>query len=508
MLATVVKCLIGDNLADDQDADIAFAAPQSVRLDGPDPAFSRAQLRARTLRQALEGLGPFYIKIGQILSTRPDLVSAATTIELAKLHDQVAAAPFAQFETILDQELRSPWRGYFRDIDIEQPLGSASLAQVYRVTLPNGSPAVVKIQRPGIRPVVLNDMKTLRRVAKLAGRCAPRFNAVVDLDAMLHVVFDAMEAELDFTLEAQNMDNGRRAARGFKHLSVPRVVEASPRMMVQTLAPGMSIADVDRGAFSKKERKNIGRDLLTFMYKSYFVDNVFHADPHPGNIFVHPGEKASLIDWGMVGRIDRHIALMLVFILISVAQNDARATARAWIEMGHATPWADTHGFYSDLSILVPKISTATLEELNFGVTLSTLLANSTHRGIFTQPHISLLGKSFANVEGSVRYLAPELSMVEVFEDALTDIVIDLLTGFFSDKQSARMALDLMLGSEVALEHMRKFMTDLTERDFTVRVGFLNSKQLTTCHGVGANKIALVALGAAVGALWSRRRPS
>ncbi|WP_194820232.1 AarF/ABC1/UbiB kinase family protein [Nocardia sp. XZ_19_385] len=503
--ATVVSCLIGDNLAEHQDAETSSGVSTALHLDGADPAFSSTQLRAQKLRKAFEGLGPFYIKIGQILSTRPDMVSAATTTELSKLHDQVVAAPFAGFEHVLEQELGAPWRQYFRDIDTE-PIGSASLAQVYRVTMQNGLPGVVKIQRPGIRPMVLNDMKTLRHVAKLAGRCAPRFNAVVDLDAMLHVVFNAMEAELDFTMEAQNMDEARKALRKFKHLSVPEVVDASTRMMVQTLAPGMSIADANRDDFSKKERKNIGKDLLTFMYRSYFVDNYFHADPHPGNIFVHPGEKASLIDWGMVGRIDKHVATMLILILLSVSQNDARGTARAWIEMGHATPWADTRGFYSDLSMLVPRIVSASLEELNFGVTLSTLLANSTKRGIYTQPHISLLGKSFANVEGSVRYIAPELSVIDVFEEALTDIVIDILTGFYSEKQAARIALDLMLGSEVALEHMRKLSSDLTERDFTVRVGLLKGIQHETDSSrLGSNKLVLLTLGAAIGALWSRR---
>ncbi|MCS7483833.1 ABC1 kinase family protein [Umezawaea endophytica] len=459
--------------------------------------------RARKVRTAFERLGPFYVKLGQMLSTRPDLVSDVMIAELEKLHDQVEVTPFGEFASILDRELPS-WRKRFQSIDVVHPLGSASLAQVYRVVLDDGSPAVVKIQRPRIRALVLQDMKRLRRVARLVGRFAPQFTELIDVDAMLQVIFNGMEPELDFTLEANNMDDAKRAVKGFKHLTVPKPVEATPRVLVQTLAPGVSIGDANPNDFSKKKRKQIGRDLLGFMYQGYFSDRVFHADPHPGNIFVVPDGKANLIDWGMVGRIDKNLGTLLLLVLLSIAQNDAGATARGWIEMGHATSRADIMGFESDMSMLVPRIVSASLEELNFGVTLSTVLMYATRRGIHTSPHISLLGKSFANVEGSVRKLAPELSMVDVFEDAMVVVLTDLFTEFLSKKQAARFALDLMLGTTTALEHSRTLMRDLSNREVTLRVGLLNEKG---SHGAGttSHKVVSAALGVAVGMLWARR---
>ncbi|WP_211347020.1 ABC1 kinase family protein [Saccharothrix australiensis] len=466
------------------------------------PVEDKERRRARAVRVALERLGPFYVKLGQILSTRPDLVSDVLIDELEKLHDDVTPSPFGEFAAILDQEIPS-WRLRLRTIDVVKPLGSASLAQVYRVTMDDGGDAVVKIQRPRIRSQVLQDMKKMRRVARLVGRLAPRFNELIDLDAMLQVIFNGMQPELDFTLEAQNMVDARRVVKEFKHLTVPKVIDATPRVLVQTLAPGVSIGDADPNAFSGKERKKIGRDLLAFMYRGYFSEHVFHADPHPGNIFVHPGKKANIIDWGMVGKIDRHLGMVLILVLLSIAQNDAPATARSWIELGHATSRADLHGFSGDMSMLIPKISSASLEELNFGVTLSTILMYATRRGVHTSPHISLLGKSFANVEGSVRNLAPELSMVDVFEDAMVEIMGDLFSEVLSKKQAARFALDLVIGGTSALDYLRKITRDLNNRDVTIQLGVLKGRGYQEV-GHAANMM-YIGLGILIAWVWTLR---
>ena len=466
------------------------------------PGEEKARRRARAVRTALERMGPFYIKLGQILSTRPDLISDVMIDELTNLHDNVAISPFGEFAAILDEDLPT-WRQRFRSIDVVRPLGSASLAQVYKVVLSDGKSAVVKIQRPMVRQRVLQDMKTMRRVARLVGRLAPRFNELIDVDAMLKVIFNGMEPELDFVLEAQNMVDARRVAKDFKHLTVPRVLDATPRVLVQTLAPGVSIGDADPADFSVKERKKIGGDLLAFMYRGYFSEYVFHADPHPGNIFVHPGKKANIIDWGMVGRVDRNLGMMMVLILLSIARNDAAATARGWVEMGHATSRADLHGFASDMSMLIPKVSSASLGELNFGITLSRVLMYSTRRGIHTSPHISMLGKSFANIEGSVRNLAPELSVVDVFEDAMAEIITDLLSDFMSKTQLARLTLDVMIGSTVALDYLRNLLRDVNNRDFTVRIGLMKGRgnqKVST-----ANNVLHVGIGALIAFAWMQR---
>ncbi|KRA42505.1 hypothetical protein ASD97_40030 [Streptomyces sp. Root63] len=160
------------------------------------------QLRAGAVRRALEDLGPLYIKVGQMLSTRPDMVSAAMVEELQKLHDRVEPKPFADFEPVLAAELGGGWAAGFLSFDAQHPIGTASLAQLYRAVLADGTPVAVKVQRQEVREVMDADMALLNTLARCAARRAPRLNAVIDFEAMLAVLFDAMRPELDFVLEA------------------------------------------------------------------------------------------------------------------------------------------------------------------------------------------------------------------------------------------------------------------------------------------------------------------
>ena len=430
----------------------------------------RRRRRARAAREAFERLGPLYIKVGQILSTRPDFVSAETIEELGRLHDRVPAAPFRDFEPVLAEELGADWRRLFRHVDVEHPLGSASLAQVYRVRLADGRRAALKVQRPGIRGVIATDMALLRRAAGLLATLRPRFNAVVDLDAMLDLVFEAIGGELDFTVEARNMERGRAQAAGFDHLTVPEVLLATPRVLVQGLAAGRSIREVAQRSFPADERLAIAHDLLAYMYRSYFTDRMFHADPHPGNVFVEPGRGAFLIDWGMVCRLDRPMSLKLALTLINIVENDGDGAAKAWIEMGKPTQWADISGFVGDVSALVPKAATASLEELNFGITLTTVLGHSTKRGIKISPVVPMLGKSFANMEGSIRCLAPELSAAEVLRAELADIVVDLACETLTESHLARGVVELLLTADGSYNQARGLLRDLSNRDLQIPV--------------------------------------
>ncbi|MBT2400376.1 AarF/ABC1/UbiB kinase family protein [Streptomyces sp. ISL-100] len=381
-----------------------------------------------------------------MLSTRPDIVPDYVIPELEKLHDNASVLPFSELEPVLRAELGANWARELRDIDTRKPLGAASLAQVYRATLADGRPAVVKIQRPGVRETGSQDMSMLRRTARVTGRLAPRFTAVIDVEAMLDVLFDAMRPELDFVTEARNMRRAAQLTSSFKHLTVPEVHLATSRVLVQSLAPGRSIRHADHEDFSTDERLGIGEDLLAFVFRGFFTDRFFHADLHPGNVFVAPGEKATLIDWGMVGRTDRRTGMLLMLILLALAQNDGHGLAKAWIELGHATPWAQTGAFGSDMAVLVPQIAEASLEELNFGLTLTRILTCSTKRGIRTSPTIAVLGKAFANIEGSVRHLAPELSLIDVFKEEMQHVMLALAAETVSKEQMARTALELMLG--------------------------------------------------------------
>ncbi|MFD5918773.1 ABC1 kinase family protein [Kitasatospora sp. NPDC058201] len=461
---------------------------------------------ARAVREALQSLGPFYIKVGQMLSTRPDFVPPAMLAEFEQLHDQVTPAPFHLFEPVLAEDFGPRWPRLFRDIDTDAPLGAASLAQVYRAVLADGTSAAVKIQRPGVETVMAQDMAVLRKMARVIARAAPRFTTVIDLPAMLGVLFDAMAGESDFRKEAANMRIALRLTEDIEHLTVPLVLlDPTRRVLVQSLAPGTSVRDADPAAFTTDERTGIGRDLMAFMFQGFFLDRYFHADPHPGNVFVSPGHPAHLIDWGMVGRVEANASRSLVLALLNVAANDGTGLAKTWTEMGHPTPWADLAGFRTDIAALVPKVTSASLEHLNFGVTLTAVLTHATRRGIQSSPVIALLGKSFANLEGSIRHLCPELSITDVFAENLRTIMFGLARETLSEQQAARTALELMIAAPGGLQQGREILRNLAGNDLTLRIATNGAKpgrnqtSTTSQH----TRAALI-LAAAI--LWNNRR--
>ena len=454
--------------------------------------------RARALRRALEDLGPFYIKIGQMLSTRPDICPDYVMDELKNLHAEVSIAPFETFEPVLDAELGPNWRKMFRSIETEKPLGAASLAQVYKVKLHDGRDAVAKIQRPGVAAVMRDDVALTRRASKLVGKRFPDFNEVMDIEAMLETVFSGMEPELDFTIEADNMNDARELLEPFDLLTVPEVIHVSERVLVQSMADGCSIRDADHAAFSQTEREEIGRQLLGMVLRGIMFDRTFHADPHPGNVFVAPGRPATIIDWGMCGKLDRRLSLGLVTIFLSFANNDGAGIANGWIEIGRATRRANIPAFINDMSAFVPTIAGASLERLDFGVALTSVLKFSSKRGIQTPPAVSLIGKALANIEGSVRYLAPELKVMDVFEDEFRDLGFDLVREAFSEASAAKLLMASITAMASSPEHLRATLRDLASRELSVR---LDTPAIQVGGGIDRNTLAALALG-----LWAGHR--
>ncbi|WP_223768041.1 ABC1 kinase family protein [Streptomyces huiliensis] len=421
------------------------------------------------MRRTLEDLGPLYIKVGQILATRPDLVPLYLREELAHLNDQAVVRPFSHFEPVLEQELGTGWQDRFAQVRTERPLGAASLAQVYKATLTDGRQCVLKVRRPGAEQLVHGDMRVLRTVAALIARAAPRFAEVVDVRALLDALFDVMGDELDFTREASNMKAARKLAKDYTRIRVPKVLHATPRVLVQSFADGVPINRVKKEELDPKEAKRIACQLIDYMFRSYFVTGRFHADPHPGNIIISPGRRAYLIDWGMVGRLDRSASVALLGAFLGMACNDGERMARQWIKLGTNTPWSNPAGLVQDLSRIVPRWSEASLAELNFGVALMSLLRYSTRRGVQITPMTSVLGKSVANIEGSVRYIYPELRLSHVLRKVLRGVMRDLVEEELSTERLAQHLLDAQFLVKKSAPQVQAVLEDMSVRQATVQ---------------------------------------
>jgi ubiquinone biosynthesis protein len=426
--------------------------------------------RARAIRQTLEHLGPLYIKVGQVLSTRPDLVSQTVIDALQDLHEQVLVRPFSEFEPVLERNLGAHWRYRFKEIDTDVPLGAASIAQVYRAVQNDGEEVVLKVQRPGVAPATRLDMEILAQAVKLAMKRAPNIAEIFQPEAMLEVIFGAMRPEIDFTIEASNMEEFREMLDQYEHLEVPEVLDVTKEVLIMTKAPGVSIRECNPDDFSAKEREAIGRDMCSMLFHGFMVEGLFHADPHPGNIFVAPGEPATVIDFGMVGRIDRRMALGYTRFMMATALNDGEAAGRAALEMGTLTSRANIAGFLSDMQRYIPTMANQSLQNMEFGNDFNQFLVFCTKRGIAVNPSIALFGKATANLEGSLRRFAPELTPFDVFRDAMGDIIKDQAKQLVAEEELLRIANEAFFASRSIPEQVRYLAQAVVNGQFVLRI--------------------------------------
>jgi ubiquinone biosynthesis protein len=466
--------------------------------------------RARALRQALEQLGPLYIKVGQVLSTRPDLVSQTVIDALQDLHEQVMVRPFSEFEPVLERNLGAHWRYRFKEIDTEVPLGAASIAQVYRAVQNDGLEVVLKVQRPGVAAGTRLDMEILAQAVKLVVKRAPTIEEIFQPEAMLEVIFGAMRPEIDFTAEAANMEDFREMLEQFDHLAVPEVLDVTKEVLIMTKAPGVSIRECVVDDFSSKERELIGRDLCAMLFHGFMVDGLFHADPHPGNVFVAPGEPATVIDFGMVGRIDRRMALGYTRFMMATALNDGEAAGRAALEMGTLTSRANIAGFLSDMQRYIPTMAHQSLANMEFGNDFNQFLVFCTKRGIAVNPSIALFGKATANLEGTLRRFAPELTPFDVFRDTMGDIIKDQAKQLVEQEELLRIANEAFFASRSIPEQVRYLAQAVVNGQYVLRIRDDSAVLHEEREDARARALRRTLVGVAAAALWydhRRRRP-
>ena len=462
--------------------------------------------RARALRQTLEHLGPLYVKVGQVLSTRPDLVSQTVIDALQDLHEQVMVRPFSEFEPVLAKNLGHHWRYRFKEIDTDVPLGAASIAQVYRAVQTDGTEVVLKVQRPGVAASTRLDMEILAQAVKLAMKRAPNIAEIFQPEAMLEVVFGAMRPEIDFTVEASNMEEFREMLEQFEHLEVPEVLHVTKEVLIMTKAPGVSIREMNLDDFHPKERELIGRDLCGMLFHGFMVDGLFHADPHPGNVFVAPGEPATVIDFGMVGRIDRRMALGYTRFMMATALNDGEAAGRAALEMGTLTSRANVPGFLSDMQRYIPTMANQSLQHMEFGNDFNQFLVFCTKRGIAVNPSIALFGKATANLEGSLRRLAPELTPFDVFRDSMGDIIRDQAKQLVKEEEILRIANEAFFASRSLPEQLRYLAQAVVNGQYVLRTRDDSATLHEDREDARARALRRTLIGIAAGAMWFDHR--
>ncbi len=374
-----------------------------LRLDG-DPE------GPRRLREAFEELGPTFGKLGQILSTRPDLMSAEYIAELATLQADVPEMSEAEVVAMMERELAVPWEDVFSDIDPE-PLAAGTIAQVHRARMTDGHRVVVKVQRPEAEEVISNDLALLEMIVGRASR-SRRLQRVIDLPSLADQVSRSLRDELDFGEEARNIVRMGEIVEAYGRIGVPRCHrELSTRrlLVIDEVVDGVPLLEAPPGP----ERTEAARQLMQTYYKQVLEEGFFHADPHPGNMLWADG-KIWLLDLGMVGRIDADTRRQLFLVLLAFAQGDVDLLADVSLDLSGTADVSDVdvQDYREDIAAVVTEIRGRPLQEINLVDLLNQLTAISVRHGVPLPPAFVMVGKALAQVDGTVSELAPELDPI------------------------------------------------------------------------------------------------
>jgi ubiquinone biosynthesis protein len=384
----------------------------ALRLNGIAPrrhsAGPAAAVAPRNLRLAFEELGPTFVKVGQMLSTRGDLLSPPYREELAKLQDAAPAVPGEVAQRIVEQELGPEAFARFDP----QPLASASIGQAHAARLHDGTEVVVKVRRPGAREQIEQDLAILERLASHAARHLRKL-APVDWVGLADEFAQLLRAELDYELEGRNAERFAEHFAAERDVRIPRVYWETTTTDVITLErmTGLKVTDHDALDEAGVDRGALARLATQALAKMVFDDGLFHGDPHPGNFFVHPDGGLAIIDFGIVGVLDDRLREQLGDLLAGVIREDPERAAAALIALDASTGRIDHRALSEDLSALLRRYSGLGVGEIRLGEAIAGLLEITRRHSLRLPADLALLAKTLVMAEGLAATLDPGFQM-------------------------------------------------------------------------------------------------
>ncbi|SHE72791.1 ubiquinone biosynthesis protein [Desulfofundulus australicus DSM 11792] len=366
------------------------------------------------LRQALEELGPAFIKLGQVLSTRSDLLPPQYIAELEKLQDQVPPFPFAQVRERIQMELGAPLEEIFDQFEAT-PLAAASIGQVHRASLRDGRPVVVKVQRPGVEKTILTDIEILHDLARLVDRHGP-WRELYRFEEMVEEFEKFLREEMDFTVEGRHAENFRQLFAGDSTVYFPAVYwdYTTSKVLTMEFVEGIKLTHPQELAGSGIDRKLVARNLAGALLRQILMHGFFHGDPHPGNLAALPGGRVVFMDFGIVGRLDEETREKIGNLVLGLLRRNTALVVRAVEELGVVPPHVDRTALQQDIDALRKKYYEIPLSRISLSESLRDIMAVAYKYRIRVPTQFTLLVKSLVTAEGVVAQLDRELSMVEI----------------------------------------------------------------------------------------------
>jgi ubiquinone biosynthesis protein len=480
------------------------------------PVEGDTKAKAKAFRERLVELGPAYIKLGQVLSTRPDLLPKPYIDELEHLQDDVPQMSFEDVEKTIEEELRARISKLFESFE-QEPIGSASLGQVHGAVLRDGRSVVVKVQRPNLHQQLAEDIEYFRELATfLADHTSA--GSRIDLVGVVQQVEQALIDELDYRTEARNSAQFRKALAAFPHILIPRVIDAytTHKVLTTERIRGVKIDEIPPISRIEYDFAELAEEFSHAYLQQITDSGHFHADPHPGNVFivlpgrenprtpaeavaddrrqeVRPGAtalvesenearaaavaapprddpKLALIDFGMTAHLTASMRDHVVRLLMAMAENNGDAAAETLVEMGQAPEEFDRRAYVRDISALIAKHSNQTVEDTPAGVILYEMITIAFREGLKLPAELTLLAKALFNLDAVSRSLDPNFNPTESIREYTAEIANNRARRDFSPRRLFQMAAET---SDLvrALPHRIDVITQkLISNDFAVRV--------------------------------------
>ena len=460
----------------------------------------------------LEALGPTFIKVGQSLSTRPDFVPEPYILALERMQDSVAEEDPAIMRAIVEEELGARINKLFSEFD-DQPIGSASLSQVYAATLRDGRPVAVKVQRPGVAAVLREDLELLGRLAGTVSMVsdAPRRYGFVE---WVEEFRKALAGELDYRREAENLEAFARNLEPYRRIFVPQAIwdYSGTRVLTMAMVPGTKVTRISelRRIDPSEALGDLGADLLRAYIDQVFVHGLIHADPHPGNVLLTDDGRLALLDLGMVAHVPPRLRDQLLRLLLAVVDGRGEQASETFVHLGTRLEDFDETGFGREAARLVAQYSSSLEKGRSEGRLLLELTRVGANFGFRAPAELPMLGKTLLNLESVSTALDPRMPVRDIIEGHLQDVLSRQMRQMFS---ANRLASDMLELQELLRESPRRIsqlLRTLADNRFRVHVSGLEESRLIESMQKIANRIAVgvITSGLIVGAAMMMRIPS
>jgi ubiquinone biosynthesis protein len=456
-----------------------------------DRGLQKSVPKGEELADDLERLGPTFIKLGQLLSTRGDLLPAPYLEALARLQDQVEPFTMDEVEQIVSSELGGRLSKLFADFDRE-PVAAASLAQVHRARMRNGRAVVVKVQRPNIREQIVEDLEALDEAAGFID-AHTEVGKRYEFSNMLAELRRSLLRELDFQKEASNLMRMRRSLREFEHLVVPEPIEdyTTSRVLTMEYVSGKKITDVSQLRLMEIDGMALSEELFRAYLKQILVKGFFHADPHPGNILLTDDDRIALIDLGMVGHVGGRFQDNLLRLLVAISEGQGDEAAQIAIRMGEAKPNFDKSDFQTRVANLVARHADTTLEQIDAGHVALEITRIAADCWFRLPPQFTMIAKALLNLDQVVYTLAPDFDPNAIIRDEASSILARKMTESVDSGSILSRLLEVKEFVERLPNRVNKILDAVGNNELSVKVDAIDERVVLDGLQKVANRITL-----------------